>query len=78
MKKKMTSEEKLVYAQAMLEATAGSVTDYSAKALIDRMKWLAAFLKDDERGIEKYGRLCYKEQHEQHPEIYGKYSLDMQ
>jgi hypothetical protein len=59
-----TDRGKLVYLLGMLEGTIGSVCDYSAEALIDRMKYMAAYIKDDEKGMEGFGQLCHKEREE--------------
>ena len=56
-----TDGEKLHYVLGMLSATIGSVCDYSAAALIDRMKYMVAFIKDDAQGMERFGELCHKE-----------------
>jgi hypothetical protein len=45
----------------LLDGTIASVCNYSAEALIDRMKYMAAFIRNDENGIEKFGKLCAKE-----------------
>jgi hypothetical protein len=68
--KKMNVEEKLGYVTGMIQATLGSVCDYSAAALNDRMRFMKAVLEDDESGQNMYGRLCFKKQREQHPEIF--------
>ena len=56
----------------LIKATLGSVCDYSAEALKDRMRLILAIIEGDESGQEKYGLLCFKEQREQHPEIFGQ------
>ena len=63
-------EIKLNRAYGMLTATLGSVCDYSAEALLDRIKLVVAIIEDDEKGMATYGRVSLREQAEQHPEIF--------
>lgn len=57
----LTDGGKLAFLLGMLEGTTGSVCDYSAEALIDRMKYMAAYIKDDQKGMKRFGELCHKE-----------------
>ncbi len=63
-------ELKLNRTYGMLAATLGSVCDYSAEALLDRIKLVVAIIEDDKEGMATYGRVCQREQAEQHPEIF--------
>jgi hypothetical protein len=56
----------------LIQGTLGSVCNYSAEALKDRMRFIQAVLEGDGVGQKKYGLLCFKEQREQHPEIFGQ------
>ncbi len=69
---KMSQEGTLGFVTGMIQATLGSVCDYSAAALKDRMRFIQAVLEGDESGQEMYGHLCLKEQREQHPEIFAQ------
>src|SRR5437879_9031927 len=56
--------EKLARLWGYLAGTAGSVCDYSAEALRDRMKHMVAIITDDKKSMEKYdkfGDLCHHE-----------------
>jgi hypothetical protein len=58
-------ERKLFRVLGMLDGTIGSVCDYSAAALVDRMKLMAAIIRDDEKGMATFGQLCHEERAEQ-------------
>ena len=73
---KWSAEVKLSYIHGLLKATLGSVCDYSVAALKDRMEFIAAVIEDDGSGQEHLGQICFKEQREQHPEIFAPESLE--
>lgn len=62
---------KLAYVKGMMQATIGSITNYSAEALIDRMRFLLAYIDDDSKGLGSFGHISLREQQSQHPDIYG-------